>query len=316
MQMEVCVGAGSLPMPRSLLLLAAIGATAAVKCDAMLRTLFATGSAVDPKAVATACSPTVEWVDMGLKDPIRGPDEVEAHLARCYPPGSQLVVEKLADGTASGGFSWRREAEGVDGSGLRGVTYVEMDATGRIAYVQEGYEPIFKPGKGLELLFKLVGKLAEKNPTPKPKPAFRQATPRDASGIVKYLWTVAYPGGAEPSEALRFFADDIFYEDFNYPKPFVGIDAVAEYIGLLPDFPNVEFVLDRCSQGRRGCCFTWKVVVNGADGPSGISFKEVDAKGKICFNRDIPAPSIRPPPIGRLAARLRPKLRVFRRRTE
>ena len=26
----------------------------------------------------------------------------------------------------------------------------------------------------------------------------------------------------QPSEALRLFADDIVYEDFNYPQPFVG----------------------------------------------------------------------------------------------
>ena len=30
------------------------------------------------------------------------------------------------------------------------------------------------------------------------------------------LWEVAYPNGAEPTEALRFFADDLRYEDFNY----------------------------------------------------------------------------------------------------
>ena len=45
-------------------------------------------------------------------------------------------------------------------------------------------------------------------------------------GIVRYLWEVAYPGGATPAEALTFFADDIRYEDFNYYEPFVGLDKV------------------------------------------------------------------------------------------
>lgn len=282
----------------------------AASCNVLLRELFGDGTpaAVDASAVASACSDTVEWVDMGLEQPLRGRAAVAAHLRELYPAGSLLAVERLSDGTSSGGFTWHREAEGVAGIGLRGITYCELDADGKISFVQEGYEPLFKLDKALDVIAKLLAG-ADKGEE-KAAPTFEEATPRDAEGIVKYLWQVAYPGGAEPAEALRFFGKDCVYEDFNYQEPFCGIDAITEYINLLPDIPNFVFVPGRISQGAKGCCFTWKVVVNGSDGPSGISFKEVDADGKITFNRDIPAPTW-PRPVGRVAAALRPKLRVF-----
>ena len=280
------------------------------RCDMLITELFGDGK-VDPAAVAAACSESVEWVDMGLKEPLLGAAAVEAHLAELYPSGSKLVVERVSDGAHSGGFSWHREAEGVEGSGLRGITYVELGDDGRITYVQDGYEPLFKLGTTLETIFKLAAKVAPK--VEKAPGTFARAQPKTAEGIVRYLWEVAYPGGAEPSEALTFFDDNILYEDFNYPEAFVGLGAVREYINLLPDIPNVLFVLERCSEGSRRCCYTWKVMVNGEEGPSGISLKEVNDDGLICFNRDIPAPAW-PRTVGRLAAKLRPRLGVFRSR--
>jgi len=38
---------------------------------------------------------------------------------------------------------------------------------------------------------------------------YTSRTPTTASEIVEYLWREAYPGGAKPTEALRFFAEDI-----------------------------------------------------------------------------------------------------------
>ena len=78
------------------------------------------------------------------------------------------------------------------------------------------------------------------------------------------------------------------------------------------DIPGLEFVPLRVSEGQRAVAFTWKVVVNGDDGPSGISFYEVDAAGKVCFIRDIPAPApagFRP--AGQLCAAIDPELQVF-----
>ena len=77
--------------------------------------------------------------------------------------------------------------------------------------------------------------------------------------------------------------------------------AVTEFVQAF-DIPGVEFVPLKVSEGEKGCCFTWKVVVNGQDGPNGISFYEVDEQGKVQFVRDIPAPSPRGfRPLGALA---------------
>merc|ERR1719486_899194 len=123
-----------------LALLASPGAAAFQRCDALLRSLFVdpTGGSksVDAAAVAAACAPNVKWYDMGLPEPVEGRDAVADLLQERYPEGSTLTVERLADGAASGGFAWRRGADGVDGRGLRGVTYFELDDDGQISYVQ------------------------------------------------------------------------------------------------------------------------------------------------------------------------------------
>ena len=279
------------------------------RCDALLRSLFVDAPAVSPSTIASVCSPTVEWVDMNLDEPIKGPSKVREMLESKFPSGARLVVDKLADGDTSGGFVWHREdEEGVEG--LRGITYVELNAEGQISYVQEGQEPIFKLDKLLEALLQAANANKPADAA-KAEATYERASPTTAEGIVRYLWETAYPGGASPTEALEFFADDILYEDFNYYEPFRGIGPVSEYIGMLDVFPDFVFIPERISQGDKGCCLTWRCEVNGEPGPAGISYNEVDGAGKISFARDIPAPSLKPPPLAALAATLRPKLRTF-----
>ena len=103
-------------------------ALTATRCDALLKSLFS--NTVDANAVAAACSPTVTWNDMSLKEPLVGPSAVAEHLESLHPPGSKLVIERCADGEQKSGFCWHREADGVDGMGLRGITYVELDDAG------------------------------------------------------------------------------------------------------------------------------------------------------------------------------------------
>ena len=188
-----------------------VASTAPSRADDLLTSLFGSGT-IDAASVAASCSEAIEWVDMGLPEAIKGPAAVRQHLSERYPAGTTLIVERMADGSRSSGFSWRREADGINGIGLRGITYCELDEAGKICFVQEGYESVFKLDKLLELIFKIFGAAA---PPPTEKPlSFERSTPTDASGIVRYLWEVAYPGGADPKEALRFFADDCVYEDF------------------------------------------------------------------------------------------------------
>jgi len=236
---------------------------------------------------------------------------VAAMLAAKFPPGSKLVIDRLSDGKASGGFTWHRERVGAEGQiGLRGTLYAELDGSGAIAYVREGAEPIWKAGEATEALLKAATALVDK---PEREKTFSPDVPKTASGVARYLWEECYPNGGEPTDALRLFAEDIRYEDFNYEQPFLGKAAVTDFVTAF-DIPGVAFVPLRISEGARACAFTWRVLINGQEGPEGISFYEVDAQGKVCFVRDIPAPSLRPPPFGALAATVDPQLRVLRPR--
>jgi len=280
------------------------------RSESVLRDLFGEGS-VDPAAVADACSSDVEWLDMNVGTPAVGKEAVQALLSSKFPEGSGWTIERVSDGGSSGGITWHRNA-GDERIGLRGTLYVELDEEGRICYAQEGCEPLFKPGEATEALLKAATANVEK--PEKPPATFTPKTPTTAEGIVRYLWEEAYPNGADQSVALDLFSEDIVYQDFNYPKPFVGKAAVTDFLNAF-DIPGLEFVPQRISQGDRGCCFTWLVKINGADGPQGISYYEVDGKGEVCFIRDIPAPSIKPPPLLSLATLFDPLLRVFKPRS-
>ena len=149
---------------------------------------------------------------MDLAEPVKGRAAVQALLEDKFPTGSKLIIERLSDGTASGGFTWHREAEGEEGSGLRGVTYVELNEAGKIVYVQEGAEPLFKLDKILEAVLEATNKAAKESPpeggAEKPPPSYERANPTTASGIAKYLWEVACEDRAafppRLSDSLRF----------------------------------------------------------------------------------------------------------------
>mmetsp|Transcript_51942 Transcript_51942/g.119485 ORF Transcript_51942/g.119485 Transcript_51942/m.119485 type:complete len:305 (-) Transcript_51942:283-1197(-) len=280
-------------------------------CSSLVRSLFGESTLV-PMSVASACAPDVVWDDMAEGKPAVGRDAVRALLESKWPRGARLVVDRISDGTRSGGFTWHREAAGVTGYGLRGTTFLELDEQGQIAYVREGCEPLFKPGELTERLLKAVTQGLQAN---EQTPVYTPRVPEGARDLVKYLWEEAYPGGAKPTEALGLFAENIRYEDFNYESPFLGLAAVTSFVEAF-DIPGIEFVPGRISEGERACCFTWAVKVNGQAGPQGISFYELDEAGRVAFIRDIPAPSIKPPPLLMLAAAFDPKLRVFAPRSE
>eukprot|EP00966_Prymnesium_polylepis_P223914 5180538-Prymnesium_polylepis.2 len=120
---------------------------------------------VDPGSVAAACSPDVIWEDMCESSPFVGPEAVLVGLAKKWPEGSELRIERISDGTSSGGFTWHREARGKDGSvGLRGTLYAEIDTAGKLTYVREGCEPIFKAGVATEALLKAATQAAGPRP--------------------------------------------------------------------------------------------------------------------------------------------------------
>lgn len=275
-------------------------------CADTLRGLFTGPVSID--SVVAACSTSVVWDDYALGTPATGQEAVKELLQSKFPTGARLEIERLSDGQRSGGFTWHRTNDAGD-IGLRGTLFAELDAEGKISYVAESAEPLLKPGTVTEALLKAVTASVEK--PPKPEATYTARTPTSASDLVRYLWEEAYPNGAEPTEALRLFDEDIRYEDFNYDAPFLGMERVTEFVTAF-DIPGVTFEPRRISEGDRACAFTWVVKVNGEQGPSGISFYEVDpASGKVVFIRDIPAPSMKPPPLTSFAAIYDPILRVF-----
>jgi hypothetical protein len=107
-----------------------------------------------------------------------------ALIAAKFPEGSKLAIDRCSDGQKSGGFVWHREAADRPGQiGLRGTLYAELDDAGKLCYVQEGCEPIVKPGEATEALLKAATANMEK--PEKPPPTFTQETPTTASGIVR-----------------------------------------------------------------------------------------------------------------------------------
>lgn len=267
---------------------------------------------VDANLIASACSGDVVWEDMRLKTPANGKEEVYNLLQKQWPRGAAVQLDKLGAGARSGGFTWTRTT--VDGSklGLRGTTYVELNDDGKIKCVKELAEPLVKPG---EMMLKLLQAATKNVPRPEKNPTFVEETPTKCSEIVDYIWTRAYPNDAPVEEALKFYDKDVIYQDFNYPEPIRGFKDVETFSREWGDFPGIEFRIQDLSEGDVACCFTWRVTVNGKEGPQGISFYETDGNGKITYIRDTPAPTMRPV-FGNLARLLRPKLRTFRSRKD
>ena len=284
------------------------GSKGAKSAGEKLAALLGGAEGIDAAKVAEACSADIVYEDMASTS-YDGPAAVAAYFTNKYPAGTRLVVERTAGNATTGGMTWRRQAVGDDAQyGLRGTTYCRFDAAGKIAYVREGSEPLLKPGEATEALLKAVTANVEKEDTPA---TYEARFPKTAVDIADYLWREAYPKGATPAVALELFADDIRYEDFNYPEPFLGKPAVKDFVEAF-DIPGIDFVPLEISGGDLGgdaCCFTWIVKVNGNDGPKGISFYESDASGKISYIRDIPATA--PAPLQALAALVNPTLRVF-----
>jgi len=222
----------------------------------------------------------------------------------------RLVIDRLSDGQESCGFTWHLEETGVPGQGIRGTTFVEVGEDGRITFLREICEPLYKPGdQTVELLKALGGDKVAKFGIEMPK-----RTPSGASDLCTYLWR-ELQGRAPIAEVLSFFAQDAVYEDFNYEAPLRGTGEVGKFLEKFAEITSLKFVAERFSDGSRACCFTWHVEIEGlpSDGPNirGISFYSLNDDGLIDFVRDIPESAVKPPPLQNLAAMLRPKLRRF-----
>ncbi|CAK9060377.1 unnamed protein product, partial [Durusdinium trenchii] len=220
----------------------------------------------------------------------------------------RLVIDKCTDGERSCGFTWHWEENGA--VGIRGTTFIELDQQGRVSFLREICEPLYKPGDATVELLKAIG---GDNVATFDVQAERRK-PVGASDICRYLWS-ELQGNAPPAESVTFFADQVLYEDFNYELPLRRKEEVRDFLEKFAEIKALKFVAERFSDGSKACCFTWNVEIAGAptDAPRirGISFYELNDAGKIIYVRDIPESAAKPPPLQALAAMLRPRLRVF-----
>eukprot|EP00913_Durusdinium_trenchii_P000206 g188.t1 len=224
-------------------------------------------------AVASDCV----YEDLYYAEPAKGKQAVvELIRQKLLPPKSHLVIDSLSDGSSSCGFTWHIEEDGV-GIGHRGLCFVRLNSAGEVAYVRDLGEPLFKAG---ELTEKLLEALTKDQPLPeRPVLSGPPQTPRMAGSIVKYLYGDVQKSGGD---AVRFYAEDVVYEDMNYEVPFVGKKAVDGFLARFQNIQGVTFNLEEVSDGEEAVGFTYTIQIAGQPrGIRGITFYKVkDGKEK------------------------------------
>lgn len=100
--------------------------------------------------------------------------------------------------------------------------------------------------------------------------------------------------------AISFFADDVFFIDAQYEKPFRGKAAVKAYFQECADsLPGWEFVIDDFAEDsvRRKVALKWHVSDSSKiplPFPSnGLSFLEFDDRGYIVRCEDMVEPTVK-----------------------
>eukprot|EP00548_Thalassiothrix_antarctica_P001019 CAMPEP_0194132196 /NCGR_PEP_ID=MMETSP0152-20130528/2726_1 /TAXON_ID=1049557 /ORGANISM="Thalassiothrix antarctica, Strain L6-D1" /LENGTH=339 /DNA_ID=CAMNT_0038827161 /DNA_START=63 /DNA_END=1082 /DNA_ORIENTATION=- len=254
-----------------------------------------------------ACAPNIVYEDCYEPQPIVGSADVGKHLLGKIEQRQgkgKFRLDKISDGKIACGFAWTWTCG--EEEGLRGTTFVELNEDGKISYVREIPEPIFKPGNLTLDLLKAVTAGAEEQILP----PYETKTPTDANDIVKYLFNDVQ--GRSADLVMDFFDERIQYRDFNFEDMLVGKKEVK---GFIEDFtfPGLTFRTQRFDDGILSTCFTWEVVVLDApDTIKGISFYEIDpTTRKVTYVRDVPESGIKPPILGKLARLIRPGLGTF-----
>jgi hypothetical protein len=217
--------------------------------------------------ILLSCSEDIVWENTSEKETKLGKKAVLKMLlkqAEKIPKQTKLCIEKHTDGIKSCGFLWYIKDENINGKGLRGTTFVELNKEGKIIYVREISEPLYKPGSIIAKLLRNVAKqgleLEKENNIFVPKPVYALKNPSKANEIVKYLWNDVQ--GSNKSIALSFFDDNIYYEDFNFNKPFIGKNEVSQFLDEF-DIDGIRFKIEKVSDGEIACSFTWRVEIAG-----------------------------------------------------
>lgn len=272
----------------------------------IVKRLWAGGlsSGEDLDAWVAAFAADCVYEDLYYAQPATGRQELRRLLQeKLLPKGARMILDHVSDGRSSCGFTWHIQQEGV-GTGQRGLCFLRLNSSGEVAYVRELGEPLFKAGVLTE---QLLQALTKDQPKKLRAASSTTQTPTTAPGIVKYLYGDVQESGGD---AVRFYADDVVYEDMNYDTPFVGKTAVEGFLNRFQDIEGVTFVLEEVSDGEKAVGFTYHIDVAGQPrGIRGVTFYEIDDKGKVKYVRDVPESATKPPPVQQAARMLRPGLR-------
>lgn len=258
------------------------------------------------------CAPNVIIADTFYPQPFNGKSEALDYMmgrVEQRKGKGDIRIDMISDGDKACGFGWTWVSG--DQEGLRGTTFIELNDSGEIQYLQEIPEPIFKPGDLTQQLLEAITQGFE----PKAPVPYEKRRPTKACDVAKYLFVDL--NNAEPKEAteelMTFFDDSVVYRDFNFENPLRGPAEVRQFVEDF-SFPGIEFRPTRFDDGDISTCFTWEVVI--ADAPDtikGMSFYSLDPDTrKIVYVRDVPESAIKPPILGTWARNLRPGVGTFK----
>lgn len=99
-----------------------------------------------------------------------------------------------------------------------------------------------------------------------------------------HRWLAAWTGN-RPEELIRFYADDVYYQDPARPKGIKGKEALLNYFRkLLPKYPNWIWEMVEIFPHTHGFTLKWKARLNQtAEAFFGLDIVELD-NGKIIRN--------------------------------
>ena len=83
-------------------------------------------------------------------------EKLSTRVSKASKKKAFVVLDRIADGCNSSGFTWHLKVPNVSGIGLRGTTFLSLNSDGEIDYVREVVEPLYKPGSAIVGTFKTI----------------------------------------------------------------------------------------------------------------------------------------------------------------
>jgi hypothetical protein len=128
-------------------------------------------------------------------------------------------------------------------------------------------------------------------------PAAIMSLPPAAADVIRTMYDAI--NRRDLDAAIACVDEDCRYEDLNFPKPFIGREAVrglfAEFCEGMPG--DLMFAIDDLAGDDRAVGALWHLELGGVAFPNsrGASFYRIsETTGKLCFARDLVEPPFKP----------------------